>query len=121
MKFGRGQLHVQRAAHAYTYKSVHLSHVGGVSTVTWTPSFEMERRKLYNRVPARLPSTTRWRYANSVREHSSVTLEDSLSFAEALLSNESSHVEGGDDIDSYFEEPSTLTGIKIAAEFIILF
>ena len=80
--------------------------------------FEMECRKLYNRVPACLPSTTCWRYANSVHEHDSVSLEDSLSFAEALLSNEASHVDGGDDIDSYFEEPSTLTGInlKIAVE-----
>ena len=78
----------------------------------------MERRKLYNRVPTRLPSTTRWRYANSAREHGSVSLEDSLSFAEALLSGESSHAEGDDDIDSYFEEPSTLTGMMIAKEYL---
>ena len=79
---------------------------------------KMERRKLYNRVPTRLPSTTRWRYANSVREHDSVSLEDSLSFAEALLSGEASHVEGEDDIDTYFEEPSTLTGMTIAAKWL---
>ena len=75
----------------------------------------MERRKLYNRVPTRLPSTTRWRYANSTREHGSISLEESLTFAEGLLSDEVSQVEGGEDIDSYFEEPSTLAGMKIAA------
>ena len=75
----------------------------------------MERRKLYNRVPTRLPSTTRWRYAHSTREHGSVSLEDSLTFAEALLSDEVSQVEGGDDIDSYFEELSSPPGMEIAA------
>ena len=78
----------------------------------------MERRKLYNRVPTRLPSTTRWRYANSAREHGYVSLEDTLTFAEALLYDEVSQVEDGDDIDSYFEEPSSLAGMEIAAVWI---
>lgn len=68
---------------------------------------------------SRMPNTpTHWRYANSAHEHGSVSLEDSLTFAEALLSDEASQVEGGDDIGSYFEESSTLAGMKIAAKLL---
>ena len=77
----------------------------------------MECRKLYNRVPARLPNTTRWRYASSVREQSSVSLEDNLSFVEELLSNEAAHLEDRGDFDTYFEESGTLTG-SIAEWFV---
>ena len=45
----------------------------------------MERRKLYNRVPVPLPSTTRWRHSDSVREGNCLNLEESLSFADSLL------------------------------------
>ena len=41
-------------------------------------------------------------------------MEHSLSFTEDLF-NEASHVEDGDGIYSYFEEPGTLTGIRTAA------
>ena len=71
---------------------------------------EMERRKVYNRVPASLPTTTRWHYASSVSEWRSVSVEDSLSFAEKL-SKEGAHPEDRGDIDSYFEELGMLAGI----------
>ena len=54
----------------------------------------MERRKLYNRVPVPLPSTTRWRHSDSVREGNCLNLEESLSFADSLLQ---SHEERAED------------------------
>ena len=76
----------------------------------------MERRKVYNRVPTSLPTTTRWCYASSVSDWRSVSVEDSLSFAEEL-SNEGAHPEDGGDIDGYFEELGTLAGRIVCFAF----
>ena len=68
----------------------------------------MERRKLYNRVPVPLPSTTRWRHSDSVREGNCLNLEESLSFADSLLQ---SHEERAEDSIYLEDQAATLLGI----------